>query len=311
MKPNALASLVILASCGTAPSVSQPAPTPVARPAANADPLEPVDLTVLTGTWQPSVTDFSARGPYTVSRSEGQAQLGSCEMDYVAFTPATLASDVTVFLSHGFARRARHLAILAEHLASFGLRVVTPELCHASVTDSDHAQNGADLVELAASLAPNGEPVIYAGHSAGGLASLFASRDDARTLALLGLDLVDRNDDGLAAAHFTSVPALGLLGAPHSCNATNNGLSVFAALTGARILEVLDASHCDFEQPTSLLCKWTCGGTTKDRMAVVRGLSAAYIAWMSGIDASGEAWIVKDGVELTRLVDEGKVDFIR
>ena len=76
----------------------------------------------------------------------------------------------------------------------------------------------SDAIALATELAGGGK-VIYAGHSAGGLSAVLAAKAATSSLAVLGLDLTDADGLALAAANDVTVPALGLIGEPSSCNA--------------------------------------------------------------------------------------------
>jgi pimeloyl-ACP methyl ester carboxylesterase len=254
----------------------------------------------------PRPTDFTKAGPFTATATAHTASVESCDLDYTLFTPATVASPVLVVLGHGFQRDRDNVLGLAAHLASYGVRVVAPSYCHSWIFDTDHAQNAIDAVALAASVAP-GEEVIYAGHSAGGLSAVLAAAEDQNARAVLGLDTTDASGLALSAAPAVTVPALGLFGAPSSCNSNGNGTAVFNAVAGAIKLRVVNATHCDFEAPTSAGCTSFCGGTDASRGVTVQALAAAFVAWQTNVDVSGRDWLQPAGVALAELVAQGAV----
>ena len=246
-----------------------------------------------TGTPGEPGPDLRELGPYAVETDSGTASLTGCQMGYDVFAPAGLPDAPVVVLAHGFQGNRASMAGWAEHWASWGVRVVTPDLCHASIIDTDHAQNGADLNALVAELAVG--PVVYAGHSAGGLAAVVAAAGDDTTVALLGLDMVDNANLGADTAPGVTAPAFDVVGEPSQCNTTNNGLAVFGAMPQGRALRVADADHCDFQNPADFLCGITCAAGNGDFddatiMATVHGLSTAVVLWQTGTDPTGEQW---------------------
>lgn len=237
--------------------------------------------------------DLREAGPYAVELDTGTAMLPGCSMGYDLRAPAGLADAPVVVLAHGFQGNRQSMAGWAEHWASWGVRVVTPDLCHATIVDADHAQNGADLRALVAELSLPSP--IYAGYSAGGLASVLAAAEDPGATALVGLDMVDSGDLGAGAAASVGVPAFDLVGEPSMCNTTNNGLAVFAAMPDGRALRVTEADHCDFQNPADFLCGLTCTGSNDqfDDAAIqtaVLGLSTAAVLWQSGVEPTGAQW---------------------
>lgn len=237
--------------------------------------------------------DLREVGGFAVDVSSGSISLSTgCSMGYDLRVPAGGDDAPVVVLAHGFQGNRGTMAGWAEHWASWGVRVITPDLCHATILDSDHAQNGVDLGALVDEMALG--PVIYAGYSAGGLASVLAAADDDQTIALLGLDMVDADDLGSAAAPQITAPAFGIVGEPSQCNTTNNGIPVFQE-AGGQTLRVTEADHCDFQSPADFLCGLTCNGSNAQFddeaiAAAVRGLSTAAVLWQTGLDPSGVQW---------------------
>jgi pimeloyl-ACP methyl ester carboxylesterase len=237
--------------------------------------------------------DLRELGPYAVELDNGTAALDGCSMGYDLRTPAGVPDAPAVVLAHGFQGNRASMVGWAEHWASWGVRVVTPDLCHATIVDTDHAQNGADLRALVGELSlPS---VIYAGYSAGGLATVLAAADDPLATALLGLDMVDSGGLGAGAAAAVGVPAFDIVGEPSQCNTTNNGIAVFGSITGARALRVTEADHCDFQSPADFLCGLTCTGSNDQFddaaiAAAVLGLSTAVVLWQSELEPTGAQW---------------------
>ncbi|MBL4687826.1 MAG: hypothetical protein JKY37_24770 [Nannocystaceae bacterium] len=214
-------------------------------------------------------------------------------MGYDRYTPERRGRPPTVILAHGFQGNRAAMANWASHMASWGLEVITPDLCRATIFDADHAANAADLVALSVQLSV--EAPMYAGYSAGGLAAVLAAAQDGEATALLGLDMVDSDGLGLAAAPAIVAPALDLTGEPSMCNENNNGHAVFDATADPRVLAVLSADHCDFQNPADALCGGLCGASPQpvddgDIASTVIGLSTAFLLWKSGLDTTGQQW---------------------
>lgn len=244
--------------------------------------------------------DYADEGPLPVVTSSGTDRT-SCDMAWDLYVPDGAAPDTLVVLSHGFARDRARMTGHAAHLASWGLAVLTPDLCHASPLDTDHAQNGRDLADLAAT--SGYARIVYAGHSAGGLASLLAANDDPHAVAAFALDGVDADGLGAAAAATLPVPLAGLVAEPSACNSDNNGAGWYAAAADGQGLRVVESDHCDYESPTDGVCRAFCATDNPtfgdDALAgTVRALSTAWILWRSGADARGARyWTAGDAAQ--------------
>ena len=280
------------------------------RPApAATDSGASTDSGTSTGTLAPP--DFSVPGPYTVGDPTTSSVTVSCKLTYDLYTPDGVASPPVVLLAHGFMRSRAQMAGWAALWASWGVEVATPDLCHESFSDSDPAQNAADLVALAAHLGSTAP--VYAGHSAGGLAAVLAAALDPNAAGVVGLDAVDDNaGDGLAAAPTVSVPAYALLGEPSSCNSDENGAALWAAVPGAQALTVADADHCSFENPTDGLCTALCAAdnvtfTDAQVQEVLADLSTGAVLALSGTDLRGAAFWTAGDPSHDGLVDAGRV----
>ncbi len=290
-----------------------PSPTDTGTPGTTpgTDDTAPVDTETDTGSppTTPSVADLSVQGSYSVNRSSGR-HTPSCDTPYELFVPSGASPSTHVVLSHGFSRNKGAIEDLALHFASWGVPVATHNLCHATPFDNDPDQDALDL--LALSDLVGGGPVIYAGHSAGGLRSVLAGAEDPDTVAVLGLDLVDLSDLALDAAPSLTVPVYGLLGEADACNADANGAPVYAAASDSVMARVTDADHCDFEAPTDILCTFACEGpnpTFADAQIreVIRGMATGFLVWQAGVDAEGADYWTPGRDPWDALVASGRV----
>ena len=229
----------------------------------------------------PTDRDLRLAGDEGVQVTRTTVDVTGCSFSVTHYTPDEAVGQVV--LSHGFLRSQEHMAELAWHLASWGLEVVTPDLCHASAWDADPEANGAELVRLAQALG-HASP-IYMGHSAGALASLVAAASDPSAAALVTLDLVDSGSLGADEASGVAAAAWGIFGEASMCNASGNGVDVVHA-AGGRALQVVGADHCDFEGPTDSLCTAFCTGSSSFSDEEIQGAVRA-LATAAALDASG------------------------
>ncbi|MEM7158110.1 MAG: hypothetical protein AAF799_35035 [Myxococcota bacterium] len=264
-----------------------------------------------TGVSEEPGPDLREAGPFSVDVTTGNAPLSTgCSMNYDLYAPAGEADAPVVVLAHGFMGNRASMAGWADHWASWGLTVVAPDLCHATILDADHPQNGDDLRALVTELDLGG--VIYAGYSAGGLAAVLAAAQDDQTVALLGLDMVDNSGQGAAAAANIDVPAFAIAGEPSSCNESSNGPPIFLSTPQGLALRITEADHCDFQSPADFLCGLTCSGTNNQFddasiQAAVRGLSTAVVTWHSGVEPTGTQWWTPGAPYYEELFDLGIV----
>lgn len=253
--------------------------------------------------------DFREPGPFTVDTTPGSLSLPGCAMDYDVFTPTGVASPPTAVLAHGFQGNRGSMAGWAAHWASWGVRVVTPDLCHATIIDSDHAQNGDDVFALAQAVGDG--PVLYAGYSAGGLAAVLAAAQDPAAVALLGFDMVDSGGLGAAAAAAVAAPAHDIVGEAAMCNSSANGVPVFGAVADATTVRIFEADHCDFQNPGDALCGLCTAPnsehTPEQIRATILGLSTAAVLLRTGLDASGHNWWFPGGDEYDAMIAAGEL----
>ncbi len=274
--------------------------------AGHADTGSPGD----TATAGSDPVDYRLAGPFAVQTGATTVEGGSgCSLDVDTFAPTGQIDAPVVVLSHGFSRDRAQVSGWAEHLASWGIQVVTPGLCHGNIFDSDHLANGLDLRSVAARF---GGDVVYAGHSAGGLASLLAAVEDTTSVAVVGLDLTDSEDLGKDASVLLTVPYFGLVGESSGCNSENNGVNVAQRVSRAMALRVTEADHCDFENPTDWLCTTLCAGGNgqfqdSDIQDTIRGLFTAAVMDATGSDDAVDHWWLDGGVFRSELNDLGAV----
>jgi hypothetical protein len=223
-------------------------------------------------------------------------------MNYNAYTPQG-GSDYLMILGHGFARGGETMTEWGKHFASWGITVLLPtNMCHYNILDGvDHELNGTNLMELANLHSEANH--IYAGHSAGGLASLIAASFDPNAIGLIGLDTTDTGGQpgtppelGQDFAPFVTVPAFSLIGEPSSCNTENNAIPLFDLTADSTTIRINDADHCDYENPTNWGCESFClnqnGSTfTDDEIRpMIRKMGTAAAMSISGLHEDGEAY---------------------
>jgi pimeloyl-ACP methyl ester carboxylesterase len=172
-------------------------------------------------------------------------------IQYTLHSPASPARQ-RVILAHGFLRSPQTLDHLATALAEKNIETACIALRRSRPWAGNHAENARDLIALRQSLGWNN--VTYAGFSAGGLTALLAAAEDPACQRLLLLDPVDHRALGIEAARKIRIPTLAVLGAPGPGNANRNAAAMLATLPGCRIVEIPQASHCDFEAQPSKLC---------------------------------------------------------
>ncbi len=238
------------------------------------------------------VVDYGASGGVGFGVSQREVPVTSCTMPVDLYTPDDGGAGMVVVLAHGFLRGQDQMAGWAEHLASWGLHVAVPSLCHSSLLDADHEANGQDLAALGQALGLG--PVVYAGHSAGGLASVIAAAADPAALALVGLDVVD---DGSGSSHASalSVPVYGLFAEAGSCNSNSNGVDLLARAADPVSVRVTDADHCDYENTSDWMCTSFCSGGNGsfddgEIQEAIQGLATAAVMQAAGLDPAADHW---------------------
>ncbi len=214
---------------------------------------------------QEILIDYGQPGIYSVTISTSTASVTNCaSMSYDIYTPEVIENNTVIVLGHGFARGSDVMAGWAEHISSWGIKVLLPTLCHYNILFGvDHEMNGQNMKELAE--IHGATSTVYAGHSAGGLAALIATSQDNNAIGVLGLDTTDTQDIpgvddfiGRDYAPRIESKSFSIFGESSSCNGSNNGIILFQMISGARIIKIKDADHCDFENPTDSICEMSC-----------------------------------------------------
>jgi dienelactone hydrolase len=183
-----------------------------------------------------------------------------------------------VVLSHGLLRTRESMTGFAKAFASRGLVAIAPDM----PTVLDDRINAQALREIVAALrsgklsAPV-DRVVLVGFSMGGLWTILAA-DAPGVVGWVGLDPVDLPDQrGLLAARALRVPATLVRAPSNPCNAYGSAApwaGAFAQPAGDTL--IAGATHCDFESPTDVGCKFLCGETSAAReQRVLEALVAA------------------------------------
>ena len=213
-----------------------------------------------------SFGQYSFLGSFDVSSASYEITVSdSLEMDYTFYNPINHESEVAVLLVHGFSRDQSVMTGFGEHFASWGLPTITMNLLHSSIVDNDPILDALDINILADQVG-QGLPIVYVGHSSGGLRSVLAASQNSNVIGVLGLDLVDAlypgTDNqyyGLSVASNMMIPVWGMFGESSACNANSNGVNIFQEVAQGNAVIITEADHCDFELPTNFFCSLLCG----------------------------------------------------
>jgi hypothetical protein len=225
----------------------------------------------------------------TVIEGSHQSRFGN-SVDYRLFVPTIDIGRPALLLGHGFLRNADHMRGWGETFAKAGYITLTPSFAQSRPFSGNHDKNAIDLSDLAAALFP-GRARIYAGFSAGGLASLIAASTDPLASAYLGLDAVDSG--GLAGPACASlvakgIPALLIVGEPSRCNAGNNILAPWLSAGLPEPIRVLGAPHTAFERPYDPSGESLCGRVEplEALAAIIESILSLAWEFVEGVDAS-------------------------
>jgi len=243
---------------------------------------------------------MAATQPLEFTLRTEQADLAGQPVQVDVYRPdRSTSADKLAVVAHGFTRsRARHRD-LGRALAAAGITAVIPDLPHV-----DQWNNGGAIVELVHKLEAGtfGLPGIprfrqvLIGTSAGGLAALLAAAKLPGLAGWVGLDPVDRTGSGIHAAAQLTSPAVVLLAERSGCNLYGSGRAIARAVPGLlRATRLYGASHCDFEGPTTKMCRVICGESSADMRALAR--DAAVIAAVEMLRGDGDS--PKPGMELS------------
>ena len=213
-------------------------------------------------------------------------------------------------LGHGFARsRAQHVNN-GLFLASHGFIVVTVNFPNPLAPDFEAwaAQISAALdwmeVQNADPLSPffgkiDTDRFGVLGHSAGGMAAWVAASQDSRIKATMPLDPVPATGADLTALGAAVTNPSGWTGAPgSSCNASasyNQFYPLVQASHKAKYI-VTDATHCDFEDPTNVLCTLVCGSASEARRQIWRRYTVSWLNYYLKGDTDYYYYIIGAGL---------------
>lgn len=198
------------------------------------------------------------------------------------FLPQGIEKAPVVIVAHGFSRHRRVMAGWGHLLAQNGMIAVVPNL-PAFADQGVNIRAIGQLIEIVHEAdrltkpTPTGD-VALIGHSAGGFGTLIAASREKRARCWIGLDPVDFNDHGLRAIKQLRVPALMLLAESGAWNRHANALAwLKPATSDITALRIRGSTHCDPENPTSLLARIVCGETDAGRRAVYERYALAML----------------------------------
>jgi pimeloyl-ACP methyl ester carboxylesterase len=178
------------------------------------------------------------------------------EIGYALHSPQK-PSHHRVILAHGFLRDAGTMEHIAKALAAAGIETACISLKRSRPWAGNHAENARDMIGVREAL--GWDEVTYAGFSAGALSALVASSQDPACVNLVLLDPVDHGNLGFEAAPKVRVPTLAILGQPGPGNANRNASAMLASIRRCHVIEMPEATHCDFEDQPSALCHFLTG----------------------------------------------------
>lgn len=170
------------------------------------------------------------------------------------YRPDGVARPLAVVV-HGFMANKQRMAHWGVILAREGFVVAVP----TNPTYANDDRNAAAIVALVEGGRAGQWPIsartdgraVLVGFSRGGLETILAaSALGDRADAWIGLDPVDLNGKGKAAAARVRVPGLALLADPQPLNANGNARSMLDAYAGPlEVVAVPNSSHLDGESP--------------------------------------------------------------
>jgi dienelactone hydrolase len=193
--------------------------------------------------------------PPEIRKETHRVDLGSENVAFdFYFRPAKTPRPLAVVV-HGFLANKDRMAHWGVLLAREGFIVAVP----TNPTYANDDRNAAAIVDLVKMgragrwpiIAKTDSRVALVGFSRGGLETMLAAAalGDAVT-AWVGLDPVDRNGQGRAAAAKVRVPGLALLAEPAPLNANGNARGMLSAYGGElEVVRVPRAGHLDAESP--------------------------------------------------------------
>ena len=193
--------------------------------------------------------------PPEVRRETHRVEAGgeSTAVDFY-FRPGARPRPLAIVV-HGFLANKDRMAHWGVLLAREGFLVAVP----TNPTYANDERNTAAIIGLVKmgraghwpiSAKPDGR-VVLVGFSRGGFETMLAAAESGDAVdAWVGLDPVDRDGKGRAAASEVRVPGLALLADPAPLNANGNAQGMLSAYGGElEVVRVRDAGHLDAESP--------------------------------------------------------------
>ena len=227
----------------------------------------------------------------TYTKDTASVEIAGFEESVDIYRPVVGPSAGVAIVAHGFTRsRIRHRN-LGRALAEAGVTAVIPDLPNVV----DLWGNGDAIMDLVQKLeagtfgvlSAERSHIVLIGTSAGGLATILAAAKMPGLGGWIGLDPVDRTGTGSEAATQLTAPAVVLLGGASTCNLFGSGRGIARALPHlVRTAALKDASHCDFEDPTTNLCRVLCGRSSPQMQARIRDETVRATLELLGIAAA-------------------------
>ncbi|MBK8092968.1 MAG: alpha/beta fold hydrolase [Verrucomicrobiaceae bacterium] len=210
--------------------------------------------------------------PLGVKKAHTQLDLAGHRVSVTLYRPAKDDNAPLVVVAHGFTRSKRYMAGWGGHLAGEGFFVAVP----TQPAFADHALNGRVLAALVEKYRDK-RRVALMGFSMGGFTTLLATTHTPVD-AWVGLDPVDMNGQGKAAAAKLKAPSALLLAEPGPWNKQSNAQAIADAIPGEKeVLLIPGATDLDAEWPTDLLGQLACGFVDEKRQQQFREKATEFL----------------------------------
>lgn len=213
--------------------------------------------------------------PPGVKKENLSLELAGQTVSISIYQPAKDENAPLVVVAHGFTRSKRYMAGWGAHLAGEGFFVIVP----TQPGFADHELNSRVLADLIQKYRGKRRAALM-GFSMGGLTTLLATTHTSVD-AWVGLDPVDMNGQGRAAAAKLKAPAAILLAEPEAWNMHNNANGLIEAIPGEKqVFRVAGGTHLDAEWPTDLLGQFACGFVDSRRQQQFREKATTFLKTM-------------------------------
>jgi dienelactone hydrolase len=228
--------------------------------------------------------------PPGVKKEHTKVDLADRRVSVTLYKPAKDDNAPLIVVVHGFLRSKRYMAGWGGHLAAEGFLVAVP----TQPAFAEHALNGHVLAALVEKYRDK-RRVALMGFSMGGLTTLLATTHTPVD-AWVGLDPVDMNGQGKAAAAKLKAPAALLLAEPGPWNRHGNAQAIAEAIPGEKHLHrIPGATHLDAEWPTDLLGQLACGFVDEKRQQQFREKATQFLkaTLMNDLEAASDGAFAK------------------